>query len=169
VSIFEDLLAIKAFRENQAESAVRQQRAVLQEAREAREAAETLLQRLMKEGLDHETQMYRDLCARIVRLRDIEEVQQTVASLRQREADQQTQVASAIQAQENAAKQLEVTRAAHQEAARQKSKFVDLARNHALSMMQELERKEDLELEEVTRTNRDREDWEHHAAEEHAA
>ena len=168
MSIFEDLLAIKAFRESQAESAVRQQRAVLQQAREAREAAEALLQRLLAEGLDRETQMYRDLCSRIVRLRDIEEVHQTVASQRHREAEQQTRVTDAAQAHESAAQQLEVTRAAHQEAARQKSKFVDLARNHALALVQELERKEDLELEEVTRTARDREDWEQHATEDSA-
>ena len=44
MSVFRELLAIKAFRESQAEAAVRVQRHALREAREAREAAEALLQ-----------------------------------------------------------------------------------------------------------------------------
>ena len=86
MSVFRELLAIKAFRESQAEAAVRVQRDALREAREAREAAEALLQRLLREGLEQEMQLYRDLCARIVRLREIEDVQLAVVGLRQREA-----------------------------------------------------------------------------------
>lgn len=160
MSIFRDLLAIKSFREGQAEAAVRVQRDALREAREAREAAEALLQRLLQEGLAHEMQLYRDLCTRIVRLREIEDVQLTVADLRQREAQQQDAVAAAGQAQEQASQRLDTARAAHQEATRQKSKFVDLARNYAEAHMRELERKEDLEMEEAASIVRDREDWE---------
>ena len=100
MSVFRELLAIKAFRESQAEAAVRVQRDALREAREAREAAEALLQRLLREGLEHEMQLYRDLCARIVRLREIEDVQLAVVGLRQREAQQQDAVAAAAKAHE---------------------------------------------------------------------
>ena len=43
MSVFRDLLRIKTFRENQAESRVRQARAVALDAQQAREAAEALL------------------------------------------------------------------------------------------------------------------------------
>lgn len=162
MSIFRDLLAIKAFRESQAETAVRVQRDALREAREAREAAEALLERLLREGLAHEMQLYRDLCARIVRLREIEDVQMAVAGLRQREAQQQDAVATAARQQELVSQKLDTARAAHQEASRQKSKFVDLSRNYAEAQLRELERKEDLEMEEAASVRRDREDWEAH-------
>ncbi len=162
MSVFRELLAIKAFRESQAEAAVRVQRHALREAREAREAAEALLQRLLREGPEQEMQLYRDLCARIVRLREIEDVQLAVVGLRQREAQQQDAVAAAAKAQDQASLQLDTARAAHQEASRQKSKFVDLARNYAEAQVQELERKEDLEMEEAASVARDREDWEAH-------
>jgi len=162
VSIFRDLLAIKSFRESQAEAAVRVQREALREAREAREAAEALLKRLLREGLDHEMALYRDLCARIVRLREIEDVQLAVAGLRQREAAQQDAVSAAQQHQNRATQQLDAARAAHEEASRQKSKFVDLSRNFAEAQLRELERKEDLEMEEAASVARDREDWEAH-------
>ncbi|CAN7187695.1 YscO family type III secretion system apparatus protein [Acidovorax sp. Leaf78] len=160
MSIFRDLLAIKAFRENKAETAVRVQRDALREAREAREAAQALLERLVREGLAHEMQLYRDLCERIVRLREIEDVQLAVVGLRQREAQQQDAVVAATKVQEQANEKLETARAAHQEASRQKSKFVDLARNYTEEQMRETERKEDLEMEEAASVKRDREDWE---------
>jgi type III secretion protein O len=168
MSIFRDLLAIKAFREGQAESAVRVQRQALADAQAARAAAEALLARLMQEGLETETALYRDLCSRIVRLREIEDVQLSVARLRQREAAQQDAVETAQRAQEAQNQKLNAARAAHQEASRQKSKFVDLARNYADAQLREVERKEDLEMEEAASVRRDREDWETHDP-EHAA
>lgn len=162
MSIFRDLLAIKAFREGQAESAVRVQRQALADAQAAREAAQALLARLMQEGLEIETALYRDLCARIVRLREIEDVQLSVAGLRQREAAQQDAVDAAQRAQEAQTHKLDTARAAHKEASRQKSKFVDLARNYADAQLREVERKEDLEMEEAASVRRDREDWDAH-------
>ena len=116
MSIFRSLLAIKVFREGQAEIAVRVQREALREAREAREAAEAELQRLLREGLDHERALYRDLCARLVRLREIEAVQMTVAALRQREAAQKDAVTTARQSQDLATERLDAARITHETA-----------------------------------------------------
>ena len=165
MSIFRSLLAIKVFREGQAEIAVRVQREALREAREAREAAEAELQRLLREGLDHERALYRDLCARLVRLREIEAVQMTVAALRQREAAQKDAVTTARQSQDLATERLDAARITHETATKQKSKFVDLSRNFADAQLRELERKEDLEMEEAAGAARDREDWDAHDSE----
>ena len=72
MSVFRDLLRSKSFRESQAESLVRQTREVARQAREAREAAEALLARLLREGYETEHRLYRELCERIVRLREID-------------------------------------------------------------------------------------------------
>ena len=167
MSVFDELLAIKRFRENQAEAAMRHQRSMLRDATAAREAAETLLQRLLKEGLQTEHRLYQELCQRIVHLRDIEQVQQTVASLRQQEAAQHDTVQATIRAQTQAQQLLNAARAEHQHASRQTSKFIDLARAYDATQALEAERKEDLEMEEAASITRDREDWESFHSEEY--
>ncbi|GAB1387141.1 hypothetical protein MASR1M59_22890 [Melaminivora sp.] len=164
MSVFRELLAIKSFRENQAEGAVRQQRLALAQAQAASQAAQELLERLLREGVEIEQQLYRDLCARLVRLREIESVQQDVAGLRQREAAQQQQLEQAQAEQQRQDDKLLQARAAHQEASRQKSKFVDLAQNWEQLQQRESERREDLEMEEAASVARDREDWQGHEA-----
>lgn len=165
MSIFRELLAIKDFRQGQAESAMRLQRQALAEAVAVREAAEQQLARLLREGAEVERGLYRGLCSRIVRLREIEDVQLSVAGLRQREAAQQDAVQACERLQQQQGEKLEDARAAHQEAARQKSKFVDLARNWDDGQLREAERREDLEMEEAASVMRDREDWQGHEME----
>lgn len=167
MSVFDELLAIKRFRESQAEAAMRQQRLLLRDAIAAREAAEALLQRLLQEGLQTEHRLYQELCQRIVLLRDIEQVQQTVASLRRQEAAQHEAVQASIQAQTQAQQLLNTARSAHQQASRQTSKFIDLARAYDATQALEAERKEDLEMEEAASIARDREDWESFSPEDH--
>lgn len=168
MSIFRELLAIKSFREGQAESAVRLQRQALADAVAAREAAEQRLAQLLREGVEIEEGLYRELCSRIVRLREIEDVQWSVAGLRQREAAQQDTVQACERAQQAQDERLEAARVVHQEAARQKSKFVDLARNWAEGELREAERREDLEMEEAASVTRDREDWQGYELQEQA-
>lgn len=159
MSVFQQLLAIKTFREGQAESAVRLQHQALADAVAAHAAAEQRLAQLLREGAQIEQALYRDLCARVVRLREIENVQLSVASLRQREAAQQDAVQASERLQQEQNQKLDAARVRHQDAARQKSKFVDLARNYADGLLREAERREDLEMEEVASMVRDREDW----------
>ena len=112
--------------------------------------------------------MYARLCAQVVKLRDIEDVRGEVAQLRMREDQQEQNVERAFENQTEQDAKLEVARGKHKEAARQKSKFVDLASNHASEVMREAERKEDLEMEEVASIKRDRADWDEYAEEEQA-
>lgn len=159
MSIFRDLLAIKRFREGQAELAVARERNALAEARLAREQAEALLQQMLADGVVQEQRLYRELCDRVVRLRDIEDVQLSVVALRAREAQQLAAAEAAVRQQQQAADRLENARDLHQLASRQTSKFVDLARNHAQFQLQEAERKEDMEMEEAASVQREREEW----------
>ena len=53
-------------------------------------------------------------------------------------------------------------REAHRNATRMVEKFVQLASLHAADELRELERKEDLEMEEAASVARDRDDWQQH-------
>lgn len=159
MKMLRDLLAIKRFREGQAEAAMRERRHALQQVQQERMDAEALLARLLAEGVLAEQQLYADLCTRMVRLREIEEVYQSVAALRQREQRQQDALEAAQRALEEAAQRFDQARLQHKEAARQTSKFIDLASTFASVQALESERREDLEMEEAASVVREREDW----------
>lgn len=160
MSVFAELLSIKSFRENKAELAVRKQRQQLAEAAAERERAEQQLKAFRDWALAHERALYADLCARVVRLREIEAVQQEVVSLRGQERSHEEAIAAAEQRRQREAEMLAECQRLHAEASRMKQKFVELARVHAEEALRELERKEDAELEEAAEVRRDRADWE---------
>ncbi|WP_159910933.1 YscO family type III secretion system apparatus protein [Pantoea sp. 18069] len=159
MKMLRDLLAIKRFREGQAQAVMRERRQAWLEAQQERMDAEALLARLLAEGVLAEQQLYADLCARMVRLREIEQVHQAVAALRQREQRQQDALDAAQRALEEAQQRFDQARVLHKEAARQTSKFIDLASSFASVEALESERREDLEMEEAASVVREREDW----------
>lgn len=168
MSVFGELLSIKAFRESKAEQAVRRQRQTLADAEAGERERRQALESFRQYAIDHERALYADLCRRIVRLRDIEDVQQSVAGLRGEEADHEARVREAARQCVQERERLDGCKAAHDEAARAKQKFVELAQAHADEQIKELERKEDAELEEAAETRRDRADWDEYHAEEAA-
>lgn len=157
--MMQELLSIKRFREGQAEMGVRQQRSQLQ----AREAALLQVQQelahMLEEALRSEKALYADLCARLVKLRDLEDASQFVAALKQQELMKRDAVSAAETVLAQAEQALAHARAAHQEAVQQTSKFLELADRFDLLAAQEAERKEDLEMEEAASIARDKEDW----------
>lgn len=159
MKMLRDLLAIKRFREDQAQAVVRERRQALLQVQQQRLDAEALLARLLAEGVLAEQQLYTDLCARMVRLREIEDVYLAVAALRQREQLQQDALDAAQRALEAAEQHFEQARSQHKEAARQTSKFIDLASSFASVEALESERREDLEMEEAASVVREREEW----------
>lgn len=84
---------------------------------------------------------------------------QAVAALRQREQQQQDALDAAQRALEEAEQRFDQARVLHKEAARQTSKFIDLASTFASIEALESERREDLEMEEAASVVREREDW----------
>ncbi len=159
MKMLRDLLAIKRFREGQAEAAMREQRHAWLQAQQERIDAEALLARLLAQGVLAEQRLYEGLCARLVRRREIEQVYQAVAALRQREQQQQDALDAAQRALEQALQLFDQARVLHKEASRQTSKFIDLAGSFASIEALESERREDLEMEEAASVVREREDW----------
>lgn len=159
MKMLSSLLAIKRFREGQAETAMRQRRQSLEHAQQERIAAEELLARLLAEGVLAEQRLYADLLTRLVRLGEIEEVRQAVAAMRQREHRQQEVRDTALREQDEAQQHFDQARQRHKEAAGQTSKFLELARSFSATQALESERREDLEMEEAASAGRERENW----------
>lgn len=162
MNVFRELMAIKRFREGQAELAVTRQRQALAEAERRRLQALERLDEYRIWSEQRERDMYRDLCSRLVRVRDIEDVMQGVADLRQGEHDCETRAEQAAEQERQETEALAERREAHREASHMVEKFVQLASLHAADELRELERKEDLEMEEAASVARDRDDWQQH-------
>ena len=169
MSIFRELLSIKTFRESKAELAVHKQRRVLAEAVEQRDGAQRNLKDFRDYAVARERALFGDLCARVVKLRDIEDVQVEVVVMRGQERDHETKLDDAETHRETQDGELTARKTAHAEASRMKEKFVELAQVYADEQIRELERKEDAELEEAAETRRDRTDWEEREEAEVAA
>lgn len=159
--MMQELLAIKRFREGQAEMGVRQQRTKLQEREAALLQIQEELARMLEAALRSEKALYADLCTRLVKLRDLEDASQFVAALKQQEFIQRDAVHAAENVLAQAEQALVAARSAHQDAIQQTSKFLELAERFDVLAAQEAERKEDLEMEEVASITRDKEEWQH--------
>ena len=159
MNVYGELLSIKAFRENKADLAVMRQRGVLAEAQAGRDSALDALTRFRDYARQHEDALYRDLCSRLVRLREIENVQLAVVDLRTGEQQRESQLDAAERLREQEAATLEERKLQRAQATRQKEKFVELAQVHASELVAALERKEDAEMEEASEVRRDRADW----------
>ncbi|MBB1625138.1 YscO family type III secretion system apparatus protein [Achromobacter sp. UMC71] len=162
MNVFDELLAIKRFREGQAEIAVSRQRLRQAEADAARQASEQALADFRDAAERRERDMYRDLCSRVVRVREIENVLQGVAGLREGERQCEAAVERAAQRLQEESQALADSRARHQQAVRLTGKFVELASIHLAEHLKAAEHKEDMEMEEAATLSRDREDWEQH-------
>lgn len=162
MTIFQDLLAIKRFREEQAALAVTRQRQLLLQMQQRCAQARDQLAQFRQMSLQREQDMYQDLCSRLVRVGEIEDVMEGVAELRQGERDREAGVEHAAEREREESAALAQCRDAHRDASRVVQKFVELASVHAAEHLRELEHREDLEMEEAALMARDRDDWQRH-------
>ncbi|MBS1196647.1 MAG: type secretion protein [Proteobacteria bacterium] len=159
MSIFDEILSIKNFRENRAELAMFKQRTVLEAAMAARDEAQKILSAFIEEALRREHNLYQDLCSRLVRLRDIESVQMEVVDLRHREHGYEENLVKSEQARTAEEQRLDEAKQCHQQAVIMKQKFVELVEVYNDEYMKQAERAEDAEMEEVAELRHDRVEW----------
>ena len=157
--MWRELEQLKSFRERQARSALQMRRTELALARRAAESASEAVSAHRIQAQQRERVLYDELLARVVRLRDIEAVQQAVAHLKQRELALVGEQQAAQRSEQQREQQAQDAQAQHRGAERVLEKFVQLARIHFDEAAREAERQEDLELEEVASLRRDRDDW----------
>jgi type III secretion protein O len=162
MSFFKELLAIKSFRESKAEINVGKQRVVLVQAETQRDASALALSDYQVFAVAHERDIYDDLCLRLVRLSDIENVQNEVAHMREQERQRQDAAEKAEKDRLAQEARLQALRLVHKDASRAKQKFVEFAQVYTDEQAKEFERREDAEMEEVAELRRDRVDWEEH-------
>jgi len=160
LSVFTELLRIAGFRETKAETAVSAARGAVAKAHEDEDAARRVLQEFLTYSERHERALYADLCTRMIKLRELEEVQLSVLDLRNGERQRAAAVEAALKAAEQAQAALDAAREVHRLAMRMKEKFVELTRSYDEERALEVQRVEDLEMEEVHRVTIDREERE---------
>lgn len=159
MAMLDELLFIKEFRERKAETELQKSRMRLGAAEQIEREAEKTLQAYVEQAIAEELRLYADLCVRIVKPRDIADVQGEVAAMRLQEMQHQQALESAEQQHVLAKDDFQLSTRKMRDASTAREKFVELARNHHMLEARESERKEDLELEEVASIVREREEW----------
>jgi type III secretion protein O len=159
MAMIDELLFIKKFRETKAEKEFQKARQALLEAHKAQELASQELQSFQWQAEQSEQAWYRDLCSKVVTVRDISHVQEDVAMLRQTEQEYAQRLRKAEQQHVQAKDHQVQANTRMREATKAREKFTELARNHHGIVAKEAERKEELELEEVSGKGRKNDDW----------
>lgn len=152
--VLDQMLRIKRLREDKAERMVHAQQRAVQQAEARRDDAEHCLQAHREHAGHEERRLYRSLCERVVRVRELDHVRDQVMCLRA----QELQHADALTAAEDQVleeqAQLAADREAHRQALRLRDKFIELAGNAAQAERAEAERKEEAAIEEAAETRR---------------
>jgi type III secretion protein O len=157
--MWNELLQLKTFREQKAQTALMRRRLELATAVAALQAAVVKLDQHRRDALQQERVLYSELMQRLVQLRDIEGVQQAVAIMRSIEQQLDAERSQADQLRDSAEQLARTAQAEHQQADRVKEKFVQLVNVHASEVAHAAQRAEDTEMDEVASLRRDREDW----------
>lgn len=159
MTMINELLFIKEFRERKAETELQTSRARLSSAAHAEREAEQLLETFIAHATQEELRMYEDLCSRVVRPRDITDVHTEVSYLKAQEIGHRQDLESRQQQLEQARVVFNDSTRKMRDASTAREKFGELARTHHTLMAREAERKEELELEELASIVREREEW----------
>ena len=159
MAIVDEILYIKSFREQQAETALHRSRPELRIAHEIENQARAKRDDFQRSALRIEDQWYRELCARVVRVRDIENLHASIAGLRRTQQQLDQDLDARLREREQAQEHMKQSSEHHRLASVARSKFTELARIHEVARVLETERREESELEELASASRDREEW----------
>lgn len=160
MSVYHQLLHLKEFREEQAATEVRRNRALLADAKQAADELQRKLEQYRQWCGRRERELIDDLCSRIVKLREIEDLRTTIADMHDRERNLEQGVVEAEERRHSAARELDAAIDAHNNASRKTKKFQELARIYSEEARREMERQEDLEMEEFRSMSGENAEWE---------
>lgn len=149
MDVLSDLLKIKIFREEQAERALAKARALLRAAEGAVEQEKKALRDFRDESQVREKALFADLCARIVLLKDIQDVQVEIQLMKERIEELVQELEQAREKLEAAAEHERGAREAHKFAVRMREKFSEMLLTVNEERDFELSRLEELEVEEA--------------------
>lgn len=149
-NIFAELLQLKIRREQGAERRLSLARL------EARKAADKVieLENKLKEYrvwmVEHQDQLFTDICQKTVKVREIEELRTRILMLRDEEQAIQTSIDDANKAHQQALEAVHLAEQRLSEATRQREKFEDLAESYDAELREALAYKEEMEMEVFT-------------------
>lgn len=157
MSIVDDVLRIKRFREAQAELALHRQRQVFAQAHDARDAARAERDAYRAFAAAEEVRLFGDLLGRLVCVRAIDDVRVEVGALAGETVRREDRLSGAEGALDAARAGLERCRAAQRQAEQRRETFAELVRRHTGAARRAAERREEGELEEMGLLARERE------------
>lgn len=148
--LLNSLLAVKRVREDSREAEMRGARRRLEEASRARDEARQLRAARDAQRAEEERELYAKVFARPVRLRDLDDLRDDVASLREQGRTDEEMVAQAEALRETRRGELDEATGTWHQAAQAREKFDGLVRAAREETAREQERLADLEMEEFT-------------------
>lgn len=151
MNVLHQLLHIKTFRERKALNEMRRCARALDEATGRLETEQAGMAIRRRESAEREQALYGDLFSRQVVKADIEEVKRQVVELHEALAAGEKQLADVAAARRTALTAWQDATAAHRQAVRLREKFEEIVELCDAEEIAELQRCEDLELEEVRR------------------
>ena len=149
MDVLKDLLRIKVFREEKAELAVARARQHLLDMDRALDDARRALENHLRTCEMKEKAMYKELCSRLVLVKEIDEVTLDVKLMQEASTALEKKIEKAKEARAQAAEAVEISRQVHRDAVRMREKFMELVRTVDEERVAELLRLEDLEMEEA--------------------
>jgi len=147
--MYNDLLRIKAFREQTAANEVTRHKRLVKEQTQALQAARDEAARFQDYRIEQEKKLFEEIKGRTVVLRDLENMKQHVALLREKEALLDTKILDVEKQLTQAEQALEQARKHHMETVREHEKFKQFIEVQWEAERREQESREEQEVEEV--------------------
>lgn len=150
MDVLSDLLKIKIFREEKAEHSVAKAARLLREAEQEVQDSKQELKKYQIECNRKENEMFKELCTRLVFLKEIDNVRIDIQLMKEKEDLLKERLEAAEASRLEAHNQLLEARVIHQAAVRMREKYSEMIRLVQEEKSIEILRFEDLELEEAT-------------------
>ena len=147
--MYDNLLRIKAHREQNAAQAVRRQQHVVEQQAKAVQQAREETVKFHEYRVQQEQQLFEEIKGKLVTLHAIEDMNGNIAALREQEALLETRILDEEKRLKEAQKTLEELRQRHQAAIRECEKFNQFVETQRAIELREQMKKEETELEEI--------------------
>ena len=149
MDVIKDLLRIKIFREEKAELDLLKKKYDLSSKEKQLLKSRSDLEEYKEYFQKKEIELYEDLCSRLVVQKDIDNVSIEIQQMKNELSKHEERVESAKEQRNEAALVVSQAKIVHQEAVRMREKFMEIRKIQDSERKIELDRVEDIEMEEV--------------------
>ena len=150
MNVLKDLLRIKKFREDKAELDLARARQNLAEADSKLKIARKELRDFEIACERKERELFDDLCQRLVLLKDLDAVALEVELMKEQKLTYELRICEAQELRLAASEAVDLAKLIHREAVRMREKFSELLEEFNATLFVEVQRLEDIEMEEAS-------------------